>query len=680
MQRAQSSDTMMVTFYDLDLPPDQPQKGFRLYYNTQVSDVITYIKKSLNNDQEIELQFEKNKPFDGRLDTQVINIMKYLQTRQIFYRKINSQILNSYTIQQLSSVEQGKQINFNQQFDNQIHLNKQETNSSEQQLLSISLIHQQEQGIWKRTTEHSSQIPILNGTTTQNYFNFDQSKIELSQKSEQIIGKNKIHNYRNSGIQIYQSQQYPQELQQLKQEKQQIEQQYFQLQKDLSQIKNLSQAYEQQISQSKIEISNLTKEINELKLLNNKYDKECQNLNNENLSLQNEFKQTKLNLQSQLLQLKVLNQERDNEKKLTQNNTNKLQEENQKLKNENISLQTELKETKFNLQSQIEVLNKGLDNQKQLTQDNTNKLQEENQKLKNENISLQTELRETKFNLQSQIEVLNKGLDNQKQLTQDNTNKLQEENQKLKNQNLYLQNEFKQTKFNLQSQIELLKKERDNEKKLTQKNTNKLQEENQKLKNENISLQTELKETKFNLQSQLEVLNQERDKQNNEQQVQIQNLRDQNTFLEKSLKKFEKNFITICGLMNIQTKKILERRIDNHDCISNLTFREIKDVLESALIMQKQVHCKCYKEQLLPLNLFQQLLILLEQYLKMIYQKQLLTLIRIQRNAQLPIYKCNSKNCNFIFIFKSNEEYQETKMNQQFYCQNCEQFCQAQKI
>ncbi|CAD8156740.1 unnamed protein product [Paramecium pentaurelia] len=680
MQRAQSPDTMMVTFYDLNRPLDWPQ-GYRLQSNTQVSDVLTYIKKSLNNDQRIELQFEKNKPFDGRLDTQVINIMKQLKTRQIFYRKIYS-----YTIQKLSSVEQGKQISFNQQFDNQIHQFKQEINSNELYYID--------------NLQLSSQIPILNGTTTQNYINFDQSKIEQSQKSEQlntseIIGKKKIHYIENpkyfiylNRIQIYpqnqqiiqQQQQYSSELQQLKQEKQQIEQQYFQLQKDLSQIKNLSQVYEQQISQSKIEISNLTKEINELKLLNNKYDKECQNLNNENLSLQNEFKQTKLNLQSQT---ELLKKERDNEKKLTQDEIKKLQEENQKLKNENLSLQNEFQQAKFKLQSQLlqlTVLNQERDNERKLTQDQIKKLQEENQKLKNENISLQNQLKQTKFNLQSQIEVLNKEIDNEKQLTQNNINKLQEENQKLKNQNLYLQNEFKQTKLNLQSQIEKLKKERDNEKKLTQNNINKLQEENQKLKNENISLQTELKETKFNLQSQLEVLNQERDKQNNEQQVQIENLRDQNTQLEKSLKKFEKNFITICGLMNIQTKKILERRIDNHDCISNLTFREIKDVLESALIMQKQVHCKCYKEKLLPLNLFQQLLILLEQYLKMIYQKQLLTLIRIQRNAQLPIYKCNSKNCNFIFIFQSNEENQEIKMNQQFYCQNCEQFCKAQKI
>ncbi|CAD8045339.1 unnamed protein product [Paramecium primaurelia] len=385
MLRGISPDTMMVTFYDLDLPSNQSQKGFRLQYNSTVLDIIQYIKKYLDDDEEILLFFDKHKQFDGSLNTYVVNIIKQYQTRTIYYRKNKSKPQNSNQIQKSQKFDYDRSFDNFQQPANQLNNFDEKKYQSEYQLQLINQKNQQEQNSWKQNSEHSPQSPFVKGPSQQNYMN----KIKISEQNfkselispQDLINKHKIiQNSSNSeypklqmnpqNLQIiYQSQQYPQELQQLKQEKQQIEQQYFQLQKDLSQIKNLSQVYEQQISQSKIEISNLTKEINNQKLLNNKYEQECQKLQNENQALQNELKQTKFNLQSQI---QVLNKEIDNYKQniqqfqikeQTQNNINKLYEENQKLKNDNIYLQNELKQTKFNLQSQIEVLNNQRNNQ-----------------------------------------------------------------------------------------------------------------------------------------------------------------------------------------------------------------------------------------------------------------------------------------------------------------------------
>ncbi|CAD8156736.1 unnamed protein product [Paramecium pentaurelia] len=375
MLRANSPDIMMVTFYDLDLPSNQSQKGFRLQQNSTVLDIITYIKKYLDDDQEIQLFFDKNKQFDGSLNSYVVNIIKQYQTRIIYYRKIKSKLQNSNQIQKSQKFDYGRSLDNFQQATNQLNNFDQQKYQSEYQLLPINQKNQQEQISWKQNSEHSSQIAIVKGPSQQNYMN----KIKITEQIQKLellspqdlINQHKINqnssNIENPKIQmnpqnqqiIQQSQQYSQELQQLKYEKQQIEQQYFQLQKDLSQIKNLSQAYEQQISQSKIEITNLTKEINNQKQLYNKYEQEYQKLKNENQTLYKELKETNLKL---LQQIEVLNQERENLKKLTQYNI-KLQEENQKLKNENSSLQNELKETKFKLQQQIEVLNKERNNQ-----------------------------------------------------------------------------------------------------------------------------------------------------------------------------------------------------------------------------------------------------------------------------------------------------------------------------
>ncbi|CAD8071640.1 unnamed protein product [Paramecium sonneborni] len=200
--------------------------------------------------------------------------------------------------------------------------------------------------------------------------------------------------------------------------------------------------------------------------------------------------------------------------------------------------------------------------------------------------------------------------------------------------------------------------------------TNKINKENQQLKNENQNLLTkitQLQQIQDDSKSQIFKLNDlKEDLQNQTNQFKIQ--------LNSSEEQKRLLLITIESIKN-QNNQLC---FDQHDCISQINFNQIQELLIDALIKKKKVQYQSQQKQLMPLNKLKVFNTILQNYLLIIYQKQLSELIRTLRNASLPIFQCSLVNCNFVFI--SRDGNQSCQVDNHYFCPICEISCNFKRL
>ncbi|CAD8125374.1 unnamed protein product [Paramecium sonneborni] len=324
MRRPQSPDTMIISFYDLDLPKNQTLRTYKVQYNTTILDIKQYIKNNLNDNYEILLYFEKDKQYNGDPNSYVIKLMGSLQNRQITYKKVLSKKLNY--IQKQYQIDQNDD---NKQFNNNSNIF--ERNTQSEHLSQPINKNQQAQSSWNQ-----SSIIQAKGPSQQNYI----TKIGINEYIQNH--NNQVNEFGNQNSQqfifLYRIQNNQQSINQ--QQLQNLDQQNKELKYQNSQLKTKLQDYEKQLRQYENENQNIKKERDNQKQLNQqqncKFFEDYQKLQTENSYLQNQLQITKQKFQQQI---ETLNKEIDDYKAQI------------KMKNVQISPKLESKKDQYSIES-----------------------------------------------------------------------------------------------------------------------------------------------------------------------------------------------------------------------------------------------------------------------------------------------------------------------------------------
>ncbi|CAK66807.1 unnamed protein product (macronuclear) [Paramecium tetraurelia] len=327
---------MMIPPYHLDQPQHQSQKGYRVQSSATILDLQNHIKKYLDDDSEIQFYFEKDKLFSGVLNTYLINIIKNIPGRTIYYRKVSSH-KNTHTQSYKSSkFEYESQNNDIKQSNQNISTQSQIIQGEYQLNKPVNIQNQQEQNSLTKI-QHSQNNYINRGGVKADAQPIQQAKpqstIDSRNIQSNVLGTENLRQQVQSQIysNLTRSQLQNQELQQLKQEKYQTDQQNQELQSQVNKLKTRLLDYEERI----------------------------RNQQTENEKIRSDFKDQNQQIQYDLSKLK------DDYEKLNQEN-GKLKIENQKLSNENDTLQKNLGEAKLKPQTYIEVQKDNSNNQPKL--------------------------------------------------------------------------------------------------------------------------------------------------------------------------------------------------------------------------------------------------------------------------------------------------------------------------